>query len=76
MNLTSFKVGSPAPHKDGFILSLLMLVMMLLREMTVEGHSGRPRSAYMLPGLSTPGDLEVKCQTLILMANPLSQKHP
>lgn len=76
MNLTSFKVGSPAPHKDGFILSLLMLAMMLLGETTVEGHSGQPRSAYMLPGLSTLGDLEVKCQTLILMDNPLSQKHP
>lgn len=76
MNLTSFKVGSPAAHKDGFMLSLPMLAMTLLRGMAVEGHSGRPRSAYMLPGLSTPGDLEVKCQTLILMDDPLSQKHP
>ena len=53
-----------------------MLAMTLLRGETVECHGDQPLSVYMLPGLYTPGDLEVKCQTIILMDNPLSQKHP
>lgn len=50
--------GKSCPLKAGFILCLLMLAMTPLRGVTVEGRGGRPRSACMLPGLSTPVTLK------------------